>query len=71
MMTMTPIKALYRHAEARPQRVAFIKGRDVWTYGRLAGESERLARALVGRGLKPSWWSPTTPASGWEPSRYP
>jgi long-chain acyl-CoA synthetase len=51
-MTMTPIQGLHHHAEARPQAVAFIHDKEVWSYGRLAYEVERLACALVGRGLK-------------------
>ncbi len=50
---MTPIDALRRQAEARGDRVAFIAGEETWTYGRLATESEQLARALRARGVRP------------------
>ncbi len=50
---MTPIEALYHQAKRRPRQTAFIAGDDVWTYRRLAQETERLAQALMARGLRP------------------
>src|SRR6202012_3804662 len=50
--TMTPIDALYRQANDHPDTVAFISGNDTWTYCRLAAEVERVAQALLARGLQ-------------------
>jgi len=50
---MTPIEALYYQAKRRARQTAFIAGDDVWTYRRLAQETERLAQALIARGLRP------------------
>ena len=41
MIPMTPIKALHRHAESRADHLAFLQGQDLWTYARLAAETER------------------------------
>ena len=49
---MTATASLYHYLETRRKKVAFYKGKDLWTYGRLATEVERLARALVARGLR-------------------
>jgi len=50
---MTPIDALYHQATHHPRQTAFIAGDEVWTYHRLAHEAERLAQALIARGLRP------------------
>jgi acyl-CoA synthetase (AMP-forming)/AMP-acid ligase II len=50
---MTPIDALHRQAENRPDGVAFISGNEVWSYRRLAGDAGRLALALLARGVQP------------------
>jgi long-chain acyl-CoA synthetase len=50
---MTPTEALARQADRRPGQVAFTAGNDVWTYRRLASETERLARAFLARGVRP------------------
>ena len=49
---MTHLHVLHHHAKNAPERTAFILGEDVWTYARLGAEVDRLARGLVGRGLK-------------------
>jgi acyl-CoA synthetase (AMP-forming)/AMP-acid ligase II len=52
---MTPTGALdtLRHrAKIRRENVAFIKDKEIWTYERLAAETERLAVGLVERGLR-------------------
>jgi long-chain acyl-CoA synthetase len=49
---MTPITALYRRADNHPRQVAFITGNEIWTYRRLATEADRLARALLVRGVR-------------------
>jgi len=49
---VTPIKALHHHAQLRSNSVAFIYEGDVWTYGRLATDVERLAHGLVERGIQ-------------------
>jgi long-chain acyl-CoA synthetase len=50
---MTPIDALNRQANNNPDNVAFISGNDTWSYRRLAAEVERVAQALLARGLQP------------------
>jgi long-chain acyl-CoA synthetase len=52
-MKMTPTGALTRHAQTRPKSAAFVFHEEVWTYERLAAESERLARGLAARGVAP------------------
>jgi acyl-CoA synthetase (AMP-forming)/AMP-acid ligase II len=53
-MPLTPLQALLHQAQSRPDDTAFIFHEDVWTYRRLAEESERVARGLVANGVKPS-----------------
>jgi long-chain acyl-CoA synthetase len=48
---MTPTDALYWRASEHPDAVAFIAGATAWNYRRLATEAERLAHALLRRGL--------------------
>ncbi|MGE5138349.1 MAG: AMP-binding protein, partial [Rudaea sp.] len=43
---------LYRHATLHPNRVALIAPERSWTYGDLNRESNRVAHALAGLGLK-------------------
>jgi acyl-CoA synthetase (AMP-forming)/AMP-acid ligase II len=50
---MTPIAVLDRQARHRPEEVAFAWHGKVWTYFKLGYEVERLAAALLGRGVKP------------------
>jgi long-chain acyl-CoA synthetase len=50
---MTPIDALYAHAQTRPSQAAMIAGDQYWTYARLVTECERLAKAMLARGVKP------------------
>ena len=52
-MKPTPIAALIQQAQARPKATAFIFHGKVWTYEKIATESERLARGMVARGVKP------------------
>jgi acyl-CoA synthetase (AMP-forming)/AMP-acid ligase II len=49
---MTPINALLSNARNCPNKTAFIVGEAVWSYGRFAAEVDRMARALVARGVK-------------------
>jgi acyl-coenzyme A synthetase/AMP-(fatty) acid ligase len=49
---MTATATLYHYLETRRKKVAFSKGKDLWTYERLATEVERLTRGLVERGLR-------------------
>src|SRR6201996_8668533 len=49
---MTPISALLSNAKNRPDETAFTVGETVWSNGRFATEVERMARALVARGVK-------------------
>ena len=46
-MAVTPIEALMRQAQSRPESTAFIFHEDVWTYRRFADEVERAARGLA------------------------
>jgi long-chain acyl-CoA synthetase len=48
---MTPISALYGRARKQPDSLAFVAGDDVWSYRRLATEADRLACALLARGV--------------------
>jgi acyl-CoA synthetase (AMP-forming)/AMP-acid ligase II len=49
---MTPTDHLEHQAQTRARHVAFISENEIWNYQRLASESERLARALVTRGVR-------------------
>lgn len=49
---MTMLSALYRQAKTRPDGVAFIFGKERYSYQWLVGEVERYARALDARGIK-------------------
>ena len=51
-MAVYPTEALMRQARARPESTAFIFHEDVWTYQRLADETERVARGLAASGVK-------------------
>jgi long-chain acyl-CoA synthetase len=50
-MKTTPANALMHHVGTRPDATAFIFHDDVWSYGRLAAEAERVARGLAARGV--------------------
>ncbi|WP_407155112.1 class I adenylate-forming enzyme family protein [Bradyrhizobium sp. STM 3557] len=52
-MTLTPNDALIQKAQARPQDTAFIFHDVVWTYQKLARETDRLARAMAAQGVGP------------------
>src|ERR1700748_3464098 len=52
-MPLTPLQALLCQAHSRPEATAFIFHQDVWTYRRLAEESERVAQGLAANGVKP------------------
>jgi long-chain acyl-CoA synthetase len=52
-MKTTPANALMHHVQTRPDATAFIFHDDVWSYGRLAAEADRLARGLAARGVGP------------------
>jgi long-chain acyl-CoA synthetase len=52
-MSLTPLQALLRQAQSRPEGTAFIFHEDVWTYRRLAEESERVAHGLAANGVEP------------------
>jgi long-chain acyl-CoA synthetase len=49
---MTPICALRHRANNNSRQVAFIAGKEIWSYQRLASEADRLARALLARGVR-------------------
>lgn len=51
-MTITPTEALAQQAHCRPDSTAFTFREDVWTYRRLADESECVARGLARSGVK-------------------
>ena len=50
--TVAPSGTLYHRLATGGEKVAFIEGKEMWTYERLATEVERLARGLVKRGLR-------------------
>ena len=52
-MPLTPLQALLRQVRSRPEATAFIFREDVWTYRRLAEDSERVAHGLAANGVKP------------------
>jgi hypothetical protein len=52
-MKVTPMGALMHQAQTRPKSAAFVFQEEVWTYERLAAESERLARGLAAPGVGP------------------
>ena len=52
-MKTTPANALMHHVQTRPDATAFVFHDDVWTYGRLAAEADRLARGMAARGVGP------------------
>src|ERR1700710_1224660 len=51
-MTVLPTQALMQRAQSQPGSMAFIFEKDVWTYRRLAEESERIAQGLAANGVK-------------------
>ncbi|WP_024519294.1 class I adenylate-forming enzyme family protein [Bradyrhizobium sp. Tv2a-2] len=51
-MTTLPVEVLMQRARSRGESTAFIFQDDVWTYRRLAEESERVARGLAASGVK-------------------
>jgi acyl-CoA synthetase (AMP-forming)/AMP-acid ligase II len=51
-MTMTATEALMQQAHSRPDRTALVFEEEVWTYRRLAVQSDCIARALAASGLK-------------------
>jgi long-chain acyl-CoA synthetase len=52
-MKTTPANALMHHVQTRSDATAFIFHDDVWTYGRLAAEADRVARGMAARGVGP------------------
>src|ERR1700755_678705 len=53
LMPLAPLQALLSQARSRPDATAFIFHGDVWTYRRLAEESQRVAHGLAANGVKP------------------
>jgi long-chain acyl-CoA synthetase len=51
-MTVLPTEALMQRAQSQPGSMAFIFEKDVWTYRRLAEESEQIAQGLAASGVK-------------------
>src|SRR5262249_29389652 len=51
MNALSPLQALYRNAQDRPEEIALIAGAARWSYRRLAAGVDRLARALAARGI--------------------
>src|SRR6267143_156082 len=52
-MKVTPVGALMHQAQTRAKSAAFVFHEEIWTYERLAAETERLARGLAARGVGP------------------
>jgi acyl-CoA synthetase (AMP-forming)/AMP-acid ligase II len=50
---MTLTTELSPFAQTSAENVAFVKNKELWSYGRLASEVERLGRGLVQRGIRP------------------
>jgi acyl-CoA synthetase (AMP-forming)/AMP-acid ligase II len=51
-MTVLPTEVLMQRAQSRPESTAFVFQENVWTYQKLAQESERVARGLAASGVK-------------------
>jgi long-chain acyl-CoA synthetase len=51
-MTDLPTEILMQRAQSQPESTAFVFQESVWTYRRLAQESERVARGLAANGVK-------------------
>ena len=51
-MTVLPTEVLMQRAQSRPESTAFVFQENVWTYQKLAQESERVARGLAAGGVK-------------------
>jgi len=51
-MIVLPIDVLMQRAQSRPESTAFVVQEDVWTYPRLAQETERVARGHAASGVK-------------------
>ena len=51
-MTTLPTEALMQRAQSQPEGTAFFFGKEIWTYRRLAEESERIAQGLAANGVK-------------------
>jgi acyl-CoA synthetase (AMP-forming)/AMP-acid ligase II len=52
-MTVLPTEVLMQRAQSRAESTAFIFQENVWTYRKLAEESERIARGLAASGVRP------------------
>ena len=50
---MTSATTLSHRLETNAGKLAFIRNNEIWTYGRLASEIERLARGFIERGIRP------------------
>lgn len=48
----TPVAVLQHQAETCPDATAFVASGETWTYRRLAAEAERLASAMLARGIQ-------------------
>src|SRR6516164_4509662 len=51
-MTVLPTEALMQRLQSRPASTAFVFQEKLWTYEKLAQESERVARGLAASGVK-------------------
>jgi long-chain acyl-CoA synthetase len=50
---MTSARTSNHSVKTGTENVAFVKDKEIWSYGRLASEVERLGRGLVKRGIRP------------------
>jgi long-chain acyl-CoA synthetase len=50
--SVAPVAALAQRARTSPDGVAFIAGCDQWKYAWVAAQAERIARGLIGRGIR-------------------
>jgi long-chain acyl-CoA synthetase len=51
-MRALPTEVLMHRAQSQPESTAFVFQENVWTYRRLAQESERVAQGLAANGVK-------------------
>ena len=49
----TPLNALYHRADTHPEGIAYISGRNIWSYRRVAIAVEQVAQGLYARGVRP------------------
>ncbi len=52
MESTTPLSALYYQADTNPEGIAYVAGRNIWSYRQLAIAVEQVAQGLYARGVR-------------------